>query len=274
MSEVQESSAIPAGPGAGSGDGSGAGPNAPDCAPSPRGGLQDAAEAMKVQTIGPFPDYGGCELRLVNMTATANMGCQIDLRTVVTRARNAEYNPKRFSACVVRLINSKEPKATALIFKTGKIVVTGAKSAAAVDYACSKFAAILRKLGAAGGGTHIRFNAKTDIKVQNMVATTDVGFPIRMEGLQNKHSSFINYEPELFPGLIYRLAEPKICLLIFVSGKVVLTGAKSAQQLEEAFKKMYPLLLEVSHDSYLVPTAGGQQRSTDVTEQARKKRRT
>lgn len=60
----------------------------------------EVEKAMEVQTIGPFLDHGGCELRLVNVTATANMGCTIDLKTVVMRARNAEYNPKRFSACV------------------------------------------------------------------------------------------------------------------------------------------------------------------------------
>lgn len=60
-----------------------------------------------------------------------------------------------------------------------------------------------------------------DRKVQNMVATTDLGFPIRLEGLvASQHGCFCNYEPELFPGLIYRLADPKICLLVFVSGKV------------------------------------------------------
>lgn len=60
----------------------------------------EAQKAMDTQIIGPFLDHGGCELRLVNVTATANMGCPIDLKTVVMRARNAEYNPKRFSACV------------------------------------------------------------------------------------------------------------------------------------------------------------------------------
>lgn len=79
---------------------SGAGSSATNTGPSLKGGGLDAAEALKIEAIGPFPDYGGCKLRLVNMTATAYMGCTIDLRKVVTRARNAEYNPKRFSACV------------------------------------------------------------------------------------------------------------------------------------------------------------------------------
>ncbi|CAN0093432.1 unnamed protein product, partial [Sphacelaria rigidula] len=109
--------------------------------------LSEAEKAMEAQTIGPLMEHGGCELRIVNVTATANVGCELDLQRVVMRARNAEYNPKRFSACVIRLIDKREPKATALVFKTGKVVVTGAHSNRAVDYACAKFAAILGKLG-------------------------------------------------------------------------------------------------------------------------------
>lgn len=60
----------------------------------------------------------------------------------------------------------------------------------------------------------------TDFKIQNMVGSCDVRFPIRLEGLAYKHSHYSSYEPELFPGLIYRMVQPKVVLLIFVSGKV------------------------------------------------------
>ena len=59
-----------------------------------------------------------------------------------------------------------------------------------------------------------------------MVGSVDVKFPIRLEKLVLNHAQFSSYEPELFPGLIYRMVKPRIVLLIFVSGKVVLTGAK------------------------------------------------
>jgi len=77
-----------------------------------------------------------------------------------------------------------------------------------------------------------------------MVGTTDVGFPIRLEGLVYVHSSFASYEPEIFPGLIYRLASPRVVFLIFVSGKIVITGAKTERDLTDAFTKLYPVLLE------------------------------
>ena len=71
-------------------------------------------------------------------------------------------------------------------------------------------------------------------------------FPIRLEGLADVHQKFCSYEPELFPGLVYRMHQPKIVLLIFVSGKVVLTGGKSPENLYDGFKKIYPILCRFS----------------------------
>eukprot|EP00752_Nemacystus_decipiens_P015753 g14064.t2 len=178
--------------------------------------------------------------------------------------------------CIIRLINKHEPKATALVFKTGKVVVTGSKSNASVDYACKTFARILSKLdnGSGGSAPNINFNLDKDRKVQNMVATTDVGFPIRLEGMvASDQASYCNYEPELFPGLIYRLNQPKICVLIFVSGKVVLTGAKSVEQLEAGFKAVYPMLLQFKKATVLLQTSASA--STEpYLEPSRKKSKT
>lgn len=74
------------------------------------------------------------------------------------------------------------------------------------------------------------------------VGSTDVKFPVRLEGLASKHHNFSSYEPELFPGLIYRMMKPKIVLLIFVSGKIVLTGAKVREEIYQAFEMIYPVL--------------------------------
>ena len=128
----------------------------------------------------------------------------------------------------------REPKTTALIFASGKMVVTGAKSEDDSKLASRKYARIIQKLG---------FNAKfTDFKIQNIVGSCDIKFPIRLEGLASKHHHFSSYEPELFPGLIYRMIKPKIVLLIFVSGKIVLTGAKVREEIYQAFEMIYPVL--------------------------------
>jgi TATA-box binding protein (TBP) (component of TFIID and TFIIIB) len=128
----------------------------------------------------------------------------------------------------------REPKTTALIFASGKMVVTGAKSEDDSKLASRKYARIIQKLG---------FNAKfTDFKIQNIVGSCDIKFPIRLEGLASRHHNFSSYEPELFPGLIYRMIKPKIVLLIFVSGKIVLTGAKIREEIYQAFEMIYPVL--------------------------------
>jgi transcription initiation factor TFIID TATA-box-binding protein len=187
---------------------------------------------INISTDNPsyFPD--GIEPKLQNIVSTANFKCQLDLREIALKAKNAEYNPKRFAAVIMRI---REPKTTALIFGSGKMVCTGARSEDESKTAAKQYARIIKKLG---------FSVKfSEFKIQNIVGSCDVKFPIRLEGLSNDHARFCNYEPELFPGLIYRMMKPKIVLLIFVSGKIVLTGAKERNDIFEAFKRIYPVLL-------------------------------
>lgn len=170
---------------------------------------------------------------LQNVVATVNLNCKLDLRSIALHARNAEYNPKRFAAVIMRI---RDPKTTALIFASGKMVVTGAKSEKASKIASQRYAKIINKLG---------FNAQfTDFKIQNIVSSCDLKFCIKLEGLAYAHTNFCSYEPELFPGLIYRMVKPKIVLLIFVSGKIVLTGAKVREDIYEAFENIYPVLTQ------------------------------
>lgn len=173
-----------------------------------------------------------------NVVSTVNLGVKLDLKKIALQARNAEYNPKRFAAVIMRI---REPKTTALIFSSGKIVCTGAKSEDDSKLAARKYARIIQKLG---------FNVKfQDFTIQNIVGSCDVGFPIRLEGLQSAHSNFSSYEPELFPGLIYRMHQPKIVLLIFVSGKIVITGAKLREEIKRAFDNIFPILKDFKKDN-------------------------
>ncbi|EDW09619.1 TATA-box-binding protein [Drosophila mojavensis] len=176
--------------------------------------------------------------QLQNIVSTVNLCCKLDLKRIALHARNAEYNPKRFAAVIMRI---REPRTTALIFSSGKMVCTGAKSEDDSRLAARKYARIIQKLG---------FPAKfLDFKIQNMVGSCDVKFPIRLEGLVLTHCNFSSYEPELFPGLIYRMVRPRIVLLIFVSGKVVLTGAKVRQEIYDAFDKIFPILKKFKKQS-------------------------
>ncbi|XP_013422212.1 TATA-box-binding protein [Lingula anatina] len=193
--------------------------------PTPGGPLTPMTPAT------PASEGSGIVPQLQNIVCTVNLGCKLDLKKIALHARNAEYNPKRFAAVIMRI---RDPRTTALIFSSGKMVCTGAKSEEQAKLAARKYARIVQKLG---------FPAKfMDFKIQNMVGSCDVKFPIRLEGLVLTHGQFSSYEPELFPGLIYRMVKPRIVLLIFVSGKVVLTGAKVRQEIYEAFENIYPIL--------------------------------
>ena len=168
-----------------------------------------------------------------NVVGTVDLQTKLELKKINLGLRFSEYNPRKFAAVIVRL---RDPKLTALIFESGKMVVTGSKSEEQSIKGARKFTRIIQRLN---------FPAKfTGIKISNMTGSCDVRFPIRLEGLAFRHGKFCHYEPELFPGLIYRMVSPKVVLLIFVSGKVVITGAKSEAQAREAFSKMYPVLLE------------------------------
>lgn len=185
------------------------------------------------RTINEVNIPDGCAPKLQNIVSTVNLKCPLELRDIALKAKNAEYNPKRFAAVIMRI---REPKTTALIFASGKMVCTGARSEEDSRKASRQYAKIIHKLG-----YDVKF---AEFKIQNIVGSCDVKFPIRLEGLAARHSNFCSYEPEMFPGLIYRMGSPKIVLLIFVSGKIVLTGAKERADIFQAYTKIYPVLLE------------------------------
>ena len=138
-----------------------------------------------------------------NVVATVNLNCKLNLKDIALHARNAEYNPKRFAAVIMRI---REPKSTALIFASGKMVVTGAKSENEARLAARKYARILQKLN-----YPVTFK---EFKIQNMVGSCDVKFPIRLEGLAGTHALFSSVS----------LCQGCGCSLLF-SGRWGATGA-------------------------------------------------
>lgn len=209
-------------------------------------------------TVIDTPDGcgGTCRIRIQNMSSTANLGVKLDLKQIALRCRNTEFNPRRFAAVIMRL---REPRATALIFSSGKMCITGTKSAHNSSLAAKRFAYIIDRVGYTP-------QALIDFKIQNIVGTTDMGFPIRLEGLAYAHSAYASYEPELFPGLIYRLESPKVVFLIFVSGKIVITGAKTETALCEARRKMGPVLEEYKK-VFTMPNPGAMVVATNTTDE-------
>merc|ERR1719513_339855 len=201
------------------------------CAPL-RNDLMECKNEMNV--LNPELTETLPNIYIQNVVSTFNLGCKLDLKKIATQARNAEYNPKRFSAVIMRIRN---PKSTALIFSSGKVNVTGARSEQQSLVAARKYARIIQRLGFA-----VEFK---DFTIQNVVSSVDVKFSIRLEGLAFSHANNASYEPEIFPGLIYRMRDPvKMTLLVFVSGKVVITGGKTTSQIKAAFAKLSPTLVK------------------------------
>ena len=179
---------------------------------------------------------------LQNIVSTVNLAAPLHLRKMALLCRNSEYNPKRLNALIMRI---REPRTTALIFASGKMVCTGARDEEQARLSSRKFARIVQKLG-----YEVKF---LNFKIHNIVASCDLGFNIHLEALSIGHRNYCSYEAEIFPGLIYHMVEPKIVLLIFVSGKIVLTGAKERHQIFDGFKKILPVLKLFAKDRIKPP---------------------
>ena len=147
---------------------------------------------------------------------------------------NTEYNPEQFPGLVLRI---KEPKTTALIFSSGKVVCTGAKSMEKVDESIQKIIESLKKI-------NIQIKIKPKIYVQNMVAAGNVNMDLNLNKLAMKLDN-TEYEPEQFPGLVYKLPMAKATFLLFSNGKIVCTGTKSEEQVHEAVEKLKDNLKKV-----------------------------
>jgi len=176
-----------------------------------------------------------------NVIATFKLPIDLDLPELVQNCKNCEYNPRKFSAITLRI---RKPKTTALIFSTGKIIIAGAKSENHAKQAARKFARIIQKAGADIKWSQGKF------KIENIVASTDVGFSIRLESVAREYEAETSYDTELFPGLIYRFTEPKsLVALVFATGKVVFTGGRTTEDIREAFDMLYPLLRKSKYDT-------------------------
>jgi len=168
-----------------------------------------------------------------NTVATAALGTNIDLISIMKNFRNVEYRPKKFPGLVFRL---KRPKTATLIFTTGKMVCTGAKSEKLAVRAVRNVVKELKKAG-------FIIDKLPEVVIQNMVASAHLGGKADLEAAADILDN-IMYEPEQFPGAVYRMAEPKVVILIFASGSMVITGAKSEAQVHEAAEKIHGILLE------------------------------
>ncbi|MFC6766772.1 TATA-box-binding protein [Natrinema soli] len=164
-------------------------------------------------------------INIENVVASTSIGQELELESVAMDLEGADYDPEQFPGLVYRTQN---PKSAALIFRSGKIVCTGANSTDAVHESLHIVFEKLRDL-------RIQVEENPEIIVQNIVSSADLGRTLNLNaiaiglGLEN-----IEYEPEQFPGLVYRLDQPEVVALLFGSGKLVVTGGKKVDDANQA----------------------------------------
>jgi transcription initiation factor TFIID TATA-box-binding protein len=173
------------------------------------------------------------QVKVENIVATVTIGQPIDLEYLDKALPNVEYDPEQFPGLVLRL---EAPKVTALVFRSGRMVVTGAKSTPMLIKAVKKIIKMLLKY-------YVTITTKPRIQIQNIVASANLGAEVMLEKVAFLLENTM-YEPEQFPGLIYRMSDPHVVLLIFSSGKMVITGAKSEDEVFLAVRNAYMKLKE------------------------------
>lgn len=177
---------------------------------------------------------GAIDLQIVNIVVSSSLEHSIPLEKMAATLSNTEYNPEQFPGLVIRI---KDPKTSALIFSSGKIVCTGARSIQKVEESIQKIIESLQKIG-------IKITIKPKITIQNMVAAGSIGMDLNLNSLAMKLPN-TEYEPEQFPGLVYKLIEAKATFLLFSNGKVVCTGTKSEAEARSALEKLIVILKKV-----------------------------
>jgi transcription initiation factor TFIID TATA-box-binding protein len=173
-------------------------------------------------------------IKVENIVASASLGIRVPLESIVEHVEGTEYEPEQFPGLVYRV---KDPKAAMLIFSSGKIVCTGARNIADVKKAIEKVAKMIKTLDLDVPKTY-------KIQIENIVASAQI--PARLDldkiafELENSE-----YEPNQFPGLVYRMKDPKAALLLFGSGKVICTGIRKIEDVEYAMEFVFKKLKSI-----------------------------
>lgn len=180
---------------------------------------------------------GNREIRIENVVASGALNSPVDLGAVVKAFPHVEYRPEIFPGLAFRL---KKPKTCTLIFYSGRMVCTGAKSERAARKAILKVTKELKNGG-------IIITGKPEITIHNVVASGSLGGSIDLEELcERAHvGGNLMYEPEQFPGAMFRMDHPKVVFLIFSTGKIVCVGAKKEKEIYEGVENLRRRLEEL-----------------------------
>lgn len=171
--------------------------------------------------------------KLQNVVSTFSLGCKgLNLHRIALEHGCIEFNPQNFAAATVR---TAKLRTTALAFASGNMVVTGSKSTLESRLAARKYVRIFQTMG-----IPVMFK---DFKIQNVVASANASFPIKLQDIANEYGLYCSFTPDLFPGLIFRSINPKLVFLIFRSGKCIITGGRNVNDIERTYESLYRNIL-------------------------------
>jgi transcription initiation factor TFIID TATA-box-binding protein len=174
-------------------------------------------------------------LKIQNIVATASLGKDVPLTKLAKTLSNTEYNPEQFPGLVLRI---KKPKSAVLVFSSGNLVCTGTKSTVQVREVIREVIKQLRKI-------NVRITTVPKITVQNIVASGSINMNLNLNYLALELEN-TEYEPEQFPGLVYKLVNPTATFLLFSNGKLVCTGTKNREQLEDSMNQLNAKTREIA----------------------------
>jgi transcription initiation factor TFIID TATA-box-binding protein len=191
-------------------------------------------EALDTKKVSKKDSSTKKDIHVVNIVVSTSLEHDIPLEKMAATLSNTEYNPEQFPGLVIRI---REPKTSALIFSSGKVVCTGARSMEKVEESITKIIKSLEKID-------VKIKIKPKIHIQNIVASGAVGMDLNLNVLAMKLEN-TEYEPEQFPGLVYKLPQAKATFLLFSNGKVVCTGTKSEAEVHKALDKLIENLKKI-----------------------------
>ncbi len=177
------------------------------------------------------------KIRVVNLVVTTDLEHKLCLEKIASTLMYVEYNPEQFPGLVLRI---KEPKTSALLFSSGKIVCTGARSMTDAKEAIHKIIDSLKKVD-------VKIKIEPILKIQNLVGAGELGFDLNLNVLAMKLQN-TEYEPEQFPGLVYKIKDPfHASFLLFSNGKIVCTGTKSENEMKKCLEQLIKDLKKTSN---------------------------
>ncbi|MGM5480978.1 MAG: TATA-box-binding protein [Nanobdellota archaeon] len=176
----------------------------------------------------------GLDIGIVNIVVSTSLGHDIPLEKMAATLSNTEYNPEQFPGLVIRI---RDPRTSALIFSSGNVVCTGAKSLEDVEKSLEQIKQTLKKI-------NVNITIKPEINIQNMVASGNINMDLNLNTLAMKLDN-TEYEPEQFPGLVYKLDKAQATFLLFSNGKIVCTGTKSERDVYKAVHMLIDVLNKV-----------------------------